>query len=438
MKHKFYFSSIVLIILLATLTSFANQLVVDSDSVNYQNDYGNFANENVDLPLASGLSKYLGCAYGGSSKADFAKYWNQVVSENAGKWGSAEPVRDVFSWTALDEAYNFAQKNGFPYRHHVLIWGNQQPAWIEKLSDEEQLEEIREWFSAIAERYPDIEIVEVVNEPLHDPPKDDNNPSTNGEGQYFEALGGTGETGYDWILNAFRIAREYFPSSTKLMMNDYSIVNDGNATSKYVKIIELLKKENLIDAIGVQGHYFSLGGSASTMTQNLNTLGKTGLPIYVTEMDIDGPTDEKQLSEYERIFPVFWENPNVAGITLWGFKPGMWRTEQKAYLVNADGSERAAMEWLRDYLKGFVSAEIIDSKDDIFFYPNPVTTGHIYFSNISKVRSIKILDINGRKQFENDFENQNNFNLQIDLKPGIYLIQFIEQDKTSTEKIVIK
>ncbi len=438
MRHRLYFIAITLLCFLASFASFADQLDKEIVSVDSDSDYRITDRENIDLPLADGLSKYLGCAYGGSSKADFAKYWNQVVSENAGKWGSAEPVRDVFSWTALDEAYNFAMNNGFPYRHHVLIWGNQQPAWIEKLSEEEQLEEIREWFSAVAERYPDTEIVEVVNEPLHDPPKDDNNPSTNGEGQYIEALGGTGETGYDWILNAFRIAREYFPSTTKLMLNDYSIVNDGSATNKYVKIIELLKKENLIDVIGVQGHYFSLGGSATTMTQNLNTLGKTGLPIYVTEMDIDGPTDEKQISEYERIFPVFWENPHVAGITLWGFKPGMWRTDQKAYLVNTNGTERPALDWLRDYLRGFVSSESFDLNDAINFYPNPVKGGCVFLNNVRKVKNVIISDMNGRKQCEESIEAQNNYIMHMDLNPGLYLIQFVETDKISIKKIIVK
>ena len=44
--------------------------------------------------------------------------------------------------------------NGFPFKMHVLIWGNQQPAWIESLPPAEQLEEIDEWFAAVAARYP--------------------------------------------------------------------------------------------------------------------------------------------------------------------------------------------------------------------------------------------------------------------------------------------
>ncbi|HEV7715574.1 MAG TPA: cadherin domain-containing protein, partial [Steroidobacteraceae bacterium] len=65
----------------------------------------------------------------------------------------------------------------------------------------------------------------------------------------------------------------------------------------------------------------------------------------------DGPTDEVQLADYQRIFPVFWEHPAVKGITLWGFRPGHWRTAQGAYLVLANGAERRAMVWLQAYVR---------------------------------------------------------------------------------------
>ena len=38
-------------------------------------------------PLAEGRPKFLGSAYGAQQAMDFAKYWNKVTPENAGKWG---------------------------------------------------------------------------------------------------------------------------------------------------------------------------------------------------------------------------------------------------------------------------------------------------------------------------------------------------------------
>ena len=299
-------------------------------------------------PIAAHSTKFLGSAYSASQSANFTKYWNKVTPENAGKWGRAEPERDVMRWAALDAAWEVAKANDLPFHLHVLVWGNQQPAWIEDLAPSEQLEEITEWFDLVAERYPAIDIVEVVNEPLHDPP----DRRGDGGGNYIEALGGSGATGWDWVITAFRIARSRFPES-RLMINEYSVTNDRERTGQYLEIIELLQEEKLVDVIGVQGHAFSTRANVPTAThrRNLDRLSATGLPIHVTEMDVDGPTDEIQLADYQRIFPVFWEHPGVAGITMWGYLPGLWRSEERAYLVDANGAERPAMRWLKDYVQ---------------------------------------------------------------------------------------
>jgi endo-1,4-beta-xylanase len=294
-------------------------------------------------PLATGLPKFLGGVSSPSQNLNFIAYWNQVTPENGGKWGSVEGSRDVMNWGDLDTAYALAKTNGFPFRMHTLIWGNQQPAWIESLPAAEQREEIEEWFAAVAQRYPDIEFIDVVNEPLHDPPAGPAN------GNYIAALGGTGASGWEWVLQSFRLARQHFPNA-KLGINEFSVTNNATDMQRYIGIIQLLQAEQLIDTVGVQGHAFSTRVPNSTTLTNLNLLATTGLPIYVTELDIDGPTDETQLADYQRIFPVFWEHPAVRGITLWGYRPGHWRTAQGAYIVHQNGAERLAMLWLKDYV----------------------------------------------------------------------------------------
>lgn len=308
-------------------------------------------------PIATGQPKFLGGVYSASQLPNFTAYWNQVVAENAGKWGAVEATRDVMNWTELDAAYKLAKDNGFPFRMHVLIWGNQQPAWIENLSPAEQLEEIEEWFAAVAERYPDIAFLEVVNEPTNDPPVKQN-ATDQGSGNYIEALGGKGATGWDWVINSFKLARKHFPN-TPLMLNDYSVENTMANAQRYKGIIDLLQQENLIDAIGIQGHAFSTRGTtAATLKTILDLYATTNLPVYITELDIDGITDAIQLAEYQRIFPVMWEHPAVKGITLWGYRPGHWRTTQGAYLAHANGAERSALKWLREYVQSNTNVNI--------------------------------------------------------------------------------
>ena len=160
-----------------------------------------------------------------------------MTPENGGKWGSVEATRDVFNWNDARRGYAPARANGLPFKWHVLFWGNQQPDWIGDLPPEEQLEEIHEWLAAIARRFPDLEQIEVVNEPLHDPPDKASCGNYDRRRRLRWLLRSAGRCRNDrddWIINAFTLARQYFPNA-KLMLNDYSITNDGNATTRYLR-----------------------------------------------------------------------------------------------------------------------------------------------------------------------------------------------------------
>jgi len=301
----------------------------------------------TDPPIAQGQEKFLGAAWSpGLASLNFANYWNQVTPENGGKWGTVEGTRDVMNWAQADESYALAKARGFPFKWHTLVWANQAPGWIAALPPEEQLEEIREWYAAVAERFPDIEQIDVVNEPLHVIPS------------YAAALGGAGTTGWDWVIKSFEMAREYFPDS-ELILNDYSITNDGNATTRFIEIINLLKARGLIDAIGDQAHAFSTTEAAPMPNHrnNLDRLAATGLPIYITEFDLDGVfqgvlNHEVQLASYQRVFPVFWEHPAVKGVTIWGYVQGFhWRNQQGDWLLYQNGGERPALQWLIRYVQ---------------------------------------------------------------------------------------
>jgi endo-1,4-beta-xylanase len=314
----------------------------------------------------------------------FVQYFDQVTPENAGKWGSAAGTTRTAAmrWGQLDQAYAFAKANGFGFNFHVLLWGNQQPTWMATLPPDEQLIEIKKWFAAVAARYPAIDWLQVVNEATWDPP-DGSVPKNAGanfasSGNYVQALGGangTDGTGYDWILNAFRLARQYFPN-TKLMINDVAITGMTAATDEYLKIINILKRENLIDVVGLQAHAFEFipnnpnvpsipGHPYEPVTDmavhkaNLDRLAATGVPIQITELDLDGlttdgvPGDEVQLAYYRRVVPTFWEHPGVKGVTLWGWKqPSHWRNAQNAPIVLSTGALKPAGHWLLNYVNG--------------------------------------------------------------------------------------
>jgi endo-1,4-beta-xylanase len=285
-------------------------------------------------------------------------------------------------WNALDQAYNFAKANNVLFNFHILLWGNQQPSWMVDLPPEDQLAEINKWFAAVAARYPNIDVLQVVNEGTWDPP-DGSTPKNAGanfssSGNYVQALGGyngTDGTGYDWILNGFRLAKQYFPN-TKLMLNDVAITGQTASTDEYLKIINLLKRENLIDVIGLQAHAFEFEPAATNVPSipghpyvpqddmrvhkaNLDRLAATGIPIDITELDLDGlpvdgvAGDEMQLRYYRNVVPTFWEHPAVRGITLWGWRaPNHWRNAQNAPIANSNGTLKPAGAWFFNYVNG--------------------------------------------------------------------------------------
>jgi endo-1,4-beta-xylanase len=280
--------------------------------------------------------KFVGNIFQSSAPSSFTTYWNQVTPENSGKWGSVEASRDNMNWGPLDNAYNYAKQRGFPFKQHTFVWGAQEPSWIGSLSQSEQRAEVEEWIQLYGQRYPNTDYIDVVNEPLHQP------------ASYRAALGGSGSTGWDWIITAFQMARQYCPNA-KLLINEYGIISDPNAANNYVNIINILKNRGLIDGIGIQCHAFNMDNvSTSTMNQVLNILSATGLPIYVSELDINGD-DNTQLQRYQQKFPVFWNNSNVKGITFWGYIEGaIWQTQ--AYLLRSNGTERPALTWLMNYV----------------------------------------------------------------------------------------
>ncbi|MFA9391122.1 MAG: endo-1,4-beta-xylanase [Prolixibacteraceae bacterium] len=308
-------------------------------------------------PLAEGSPKFLGNVKDWDDD-NFLNIWNQITPGNEGKWSSiAGSSQDTtkWNWSGLDNLYNYAQENGMVFKDHTLIWGAQQPSWINSLSNEKQLMYIETWMRQVGQRYPDMEMVDVVNEAIrtHNPPD-----GQNGRANYKEALGGDGATGYDWVVKAFELARKYMPADTKLLLNDYGIINDNNATSIYLQMINLLIEKKVIDGIGVQCHRFEIqNASTTTLKYNLDRLAATGLPIYISEMDLgDGSGDDVapyddnlQLQKYKDIFPIFWEHPSVAGVTLWGsLEDRMW--QKTCHVINSDNSWRPALEWIADYI----------------------------------------------------------------------------------------
>ena len=219
---------------------------------------------------------------------------------------------------------------------------------------------------AIAAEFPDLEQIEVVNEPLHDPP-DKVRPATRRQG-------GSAATTKRWAAPAppattgsstrSRWRGSTFPNA-KLMLNDYSITNDGNATTRYLQIIKLLKERGLIDLVGVQGHAFEfnyndlrgLGGHTPRESRPLGRGGPADLRHRVRHRRCRRRVESAGRSRAARPLP--GAVPGVLG------KPGgqghhaCGATCRAATGARAaahgscipNGAERPALQWLVRYVE---------------------------------------------------------------------------------------
>jgi GH35 family endo-1,4-beta-xylanase len=287
--------------------------------------------------LSKNPNKFLGnitTAY--SVRSDFSNYWNQLTPENETKWASIEGTRDVYNWTNVDREYQYCKDHNFPFKFHTLIWGGQYPGWMDGLSNNEQLEEITEWYDTVAKKYPDLEYIDVVNEALSG-----HNPAP-----FKNALGGDGASGYDWIVKAFIMARERWPNAV-LIYNDFNTFQYD--TDRYIDLLKKIVAAGApVDAAGCQAHDLNDMSGASFRTVLEKIHNQTELPILISEYDINKEDDQVQLTRFKEQIPIMWEADYVAGVTIWGYIYGSTWVDYSGLIKN--GVERPAMSWLREYM----------------------------------------------------------------------------------------
>ena len=351
--------------------------------------------------LADNASKFLGniTTENDPIPEDFGTYWNQITAENECVWGHVEKTRGEYDWTGCDLAYNWARKNKAIFSFHTLLWGSQNPQWLRGLDVDETKKAWTDWIDAVKEHYPDLEMIEVVNEAV----KSGNNyHSSFSSNKLIEALGGDSGN-YEFVVTAFKMARERWPEAI-LIYNDYNTIQ-----WQKVEGIDLLKKIKAqgapVDAYGMQFHETLVQGSGQHCTP-LSFLKRalseaheqTGLPIYITQYDVGAMDDDFQKKCYQEHIPFLMETDYVAGITLWGYIYGRtWLScnglDGGCSGLIKDGVERSALTWLREYFKdlaarrdgrGFAAGSekrlgnvIVDGQtipDDYQSYWNSITT----------------------------------------------------------------
>ena len=290
----------------------------------------------------SNVKKFVGNITSSNGRTDsgslkYKDYWDQVTPQNEGKWGSVSNAKGQYNWSSLDTLYNYSKTNNIIFKQHVFVWGSQQPTY--SITDAD----VKDWMTQFCKRYPDVAVIDVVNEP---PPH--TTPS------YATAIGGGTNGDWAWITNSFKWAREACPNAV-LVLNDFNNLEWDTDNKHFIDIVTTIKNNGApLDAIGCQAHDLDHTNSSGAfdvdvagVTRRMNALIAAHPTLYITELDMSTKDDAAQMKLYQDYFPLFWNSANVKGITIWGWVVGQtWSMAPDSGLITSSGTKRPAFTWL--------------------------------------------------------------------------------------------
>jgi GH35 family endo-1,4-beta-xylanase len=267
-----------------------------------------------------------------------AKYFNKAVIENNFKWGRwIEPK----SRSSVLASLPWFKEQGIPVRGHVMVWPSwrhlpkalftdevkKDPAAIKKIVSDHITDQTRVLSGHLAEW-------DVANE-------------TYAHHDLLDILG------RDAMVDWFRQARAGAPKA-RLFYNDYTMFQGGAASQHFYDTVKFLKDSGApIDAIGEQGHFASSPPGIPDVLAMLDKFSQLGLPIQITEFDID--TDDQGLqADFMRDFSTaVFSHPSVMGVVQWGFwekahwapRAAMWDKDWKLKPHGQDWVDLTTKTW---------------------------------------------------------------------------------------------
>jgi endo-1,4-beta-xylanase len=328
--------------------------------------------------------------------------FNQVTPENDLKWALIHPREGAggYDFGPADAFVNFGLSNRMYIVGHTLVWHAQTPNWVfagtnpppgatnisigattntnvtgtnapgrgrfgrgydgPRASREELLARMRDHIHTVVGRYKGkVKVWDVVNEAV--------------------AEGGTNILrnslwlqiiGPDFIAKAFEYAHEADPDAI-LRYNDFSLENPGKR-HKFIALIKSLQAQHVpVMAIGSQTHVSVSSPSFEVEDAALTELEQLGLPIHITELDVNGArggqrdtgadvannaattqgglvedANQRLASQYASLFRAFLKHRNsVKVVTLWGVNDGIsWRAGGRPLLFDANDQPKPAFD----------------------------------------------------------------------------------------------
>lgn len=327
--------------------------------------------------------------------------FNQISPENDLKWQLIHPREgnDGFDFGPADAFVNFGLSNKMTVVGHTLVWHSQTPNWVfagtnppptnaavnvaantnaaptnqfgrgrfgggfggftgPRASRDELLGRMSNHIHAVVGRYKGkIKAWDVVNEAL----ADGGGTNVLRNSLWLQIIGP------DFIAKAFQFAHEADPDAI-LRYNDYGLENPAKR-KKLITLIKSLQAQKVpVHAIGSQAHV-NVSTTFDTMDQSLAEIAALGLPIHITELDVNSAAggqrgfgadvanntattqgglvadaDKKLADAYAGIFRAFLKHSDsVKMVTFWGANDAnSWRAQGKPLLFDGNSEPKPA------------------------------------------------------------------------------------------------
>jgi endo-1,4-beta-xylanase len=252
-----------------------------------------------------------------SAATDVALAESRTFTNHAFSWNVIWPERDRWNFAPADAGNRYARRHHLFQTGFHFAWDQQLlddlPEWVERITDPDELRAvIRERARVIFRRYPRLDAIDVVNEPLE----------VAGGGTYrnhfFEVLGP------DYVEQLFRIVADEAPRRTRLFVNENLVEYFPAKADALVALVrDLVDSGARIDAVGLQTHLFLGEPDWTLLRTTMERLADLGVEVWVTELDAPVPVDQPdrlavQAERYRRVVATCLDVDACRSVFVWG------------------------------------------------------------------------------------------------------------------------
>jgi endo-1,4-beta-xylanase len=246
----------------------------------------------------------------------------------------------------------FALANDMAVRGHVLVWHQQNPAWLTNGSwTKDSLNAVlKDHIQTVVGRYKGkILYWDVINEAVE---------ATGLRDTLWLSM-----LGSEYLDNAFYWAHEADPQA-RLFYNDYETEGMNGKSDKVYELVKgMLERGVPVHGVGLQMH-IPVSNVPYGLLENMQRLAALGLEVHITELDvrIDGQATsaklQAQAETYREIMAACLQVEKCTAFITWGFTdahswvPGFFKGWSSALLFDEQYQPKPAYDALQEVLQG--------------------------------------------------------------------------------------